>query len=240
MCADYSRPAGGYRFKNGGLVTSRPPEAAGDSKYPLLVNVRSTDDTTLQTRPGMAELFSDPAPIKITDIRAYSALETDNLPRVLARDAADEIILDNGTVVGTLAGAGASPGVSMIPFRPNQSPQPYMYIANGTDYRKFSAPDASNAVVNDAVGIVEPQVPPEAGVSNQYQSLALGEPAGANYSHGGTVSSAPLIGSRITDQIIAVFDDPAGTGMHTLQVTGGFGTVATNIYLYSAVRAYFF
>lgn len=237
--AEYSRPASGYRYKLGGMVTSRPPDAAGDSKYPVLVNVRATDDTTVQTRPGLEAEFTNPALHPFTDVRAYSALGTDNSPRFLARDTVDNIVLDNSLIVGTLAGGGSSPGAVFIPFRPNQSPNPYMYIANGADYKKFSAPDATNAVTQVPVGIIEPQAAPEAGISNMFQSFT-GAPVGGagNYIHTGT-ASAVADGARINDQVVAVFPDPAVGQVNTLQVTGGFGTLATALYLYGSVRAYF-
>src|SRR5882724_12048180 len=104
------------------MKTSAPPDAVGDTKYPLAINVRATSDTTLQTRPGMAPVFQNPQPFPFTDVRAYSTLGTDNQPRFLARDSNDNIVLDNSAVIGTLSGAGASPGAVMIPFRPDQSP----------------------------------------------------------------------------------------------------------------------
>lgn len=236
--ADYSRPASGFRFKNGSLKTNAPPDAVGENKYPLLVNVRGTADTTLITRPGMEQLFINPLSLPFTDVRAYSALNTDNRPRFLARDSADNIVLDTSLIVGQLTGGGASPGATMIPFRPNQSPNPYMYIANGTDYKKFSAPDSGGDVSADKVGIIEPQAPPEAGISAMFQGFQ-GEPVGGGYTNT-LPAHAVTVGNRITDQVVAVFPDPAVGQINTLQVTGGFGSAPVAVYLYGIVRAYFF
>src|SRR5262245_47387306 len=101
----------------------------------------------------------------ITDIRAYTDIETDSLPRILARDAGNAIWLDDGSQVGQLD--GSSQGVSMIPFRPNASPQPWMYIGASEDYKKYSVPGFGNGpppsgVFEYQVGIEEPQEAPTA------------------------------------------------------------------------------
>ncbi len=97
----------------------------------------------------------------ITDIRAYADLDTDNEPRFLCRDAAGNVFIDvdSGAQVGVILDSGA--GASMLPFRPSQSIEPWMYIAGTADYKKFSTPDALNNVTVRNVGIEEQHSPPE-------------------------------------------------------------------------------
>lgn len=210
MGQTFSRQSEGFRF-NQGMKLNAAPDSLPPNKSPMLINVRALTGTALQSRPGQALRFTTAAQA-ITDLRAYAALGTDDLPRILARDAADAIWLDNGTQVGTLVGGGASPGAVMLPFRPNQSPNPYMYIANGFDYQKFSAPVAG-AVVARKVGIAEPQVPPDACpqafLLNDFNKTAGG------WTNAGT-AGAPSDQTRIADAVVAVFGDPAGGNIFAL------------------------
>lgn len=141
----------------------------------------------------------------VTDIGAYTALSTDNLPRYLARLIDDTIWLDNGTQVGILSGAGASPGATLIPIRPSQSPQPWLYIANGSDYQKFSSP-VSNVVTQRKVGIAEPQSPPDACPDQMNVSEFTSN--AASWTATGTAGALSDI-TRTTDTCVALFADPA-------------------------------
>ena len=237
--ADYNRPKEGFRFVDGGLKTNAQPDSIPVTKYNILQNVRAITGTSFRTRPGLVQKFTTgvpPSQFQVLDLKAYTTLTTDNLPRFLAYCINGSVYLDNGVTVGTLGlAAPAPPGVAMIPFRPNQSPNPWMYIANGINYQKFSAPTASNAVTQQAVGIAEPQTPPDAGVSTEFVSY-MAEPTGGSYSTGGNASGFSL-GARLTDKVQAAFPDPMGNGMVTLQVAGG-SSLAAGIYLEGSVLVY--
>jgi hypothetical protein len=224
---DFTRPKEGFRFRFGGMKLNVRPDAMPPGKYPLAINVREYEEGTIRSRPGVTDLFGGAQHTSFTDLRAYSAIQNNNFPRILARDTVDNIWLDNGTQVGTLLGTGASSGATFIPFRPSQSPNPYMYIANGSDYQKFSAPSPTNAVVQRKVGIAEPQVAPDAGISQQLLSV-VSRPATTNnsYVNGGT-AAATTTGARVTDQVVAVFPDPANTGMCSIEVGGGLMTAGS-------------
>lgn len=218
---DFTRPRDGFRFRFGGMKVNARPDALSIGKYPVAVNIREYEDGTIRTRPGVSQLFS----IGITDhaqaIRAYAALNTDTLPRFLVYTTA-AVYLDTGTLAGNLSGASIA-GASMIPFRPNASPNPFMYVANGVDYQKFSAPVA-NVVTQKKVGIAEPPTAPDAALSTILQSNLLG----TTYTQGGT-AGAPGASTRFSDTVgAAVFKDPAsgsGTtsnyGVFSLQVSSG-------------------
>lgn len=141
---------------------------------------------------------------EITDIRAYSTLGTDNLPRFLARNGSNQIFLDDGSQVGTLT--GTSKGACFIPYRPNASPQSWMYTGSQGDYKKYSAPDASDVVLEYEVGIEEQQLPPEA-CPTQFQYTDYFGFA-ASWVAAGT-ASAIADTNRITDTCGDVLQDPA-------------------------------
>lgn len=237
--ADYQRPAAGFRFEFGGLKTNSSPDAVPPNKYNYVQNVRSLSNNSVRTRPGSTLLFAaDTHPI--TDIGSYSALSTDNLPRFLARDSFDGIWLDNSTLITAMAGAPHPLGVSMIPFRPNQSPVPYLYIANGSDYQKFSAPSAANVVTRSNAGIAEPQSAPISCPDYLY-FLREDTILAAGYAAGGT-AGAPADLTRSTEVIAAgalltpsIITDP---GSNPSPVPGGFVPVVRSSVVTDGTQQY--
>jgi len=213
---DFQRPTKEFPFIFAGMKVSEQANSIPPNKYALAMNIRAYKSDSIRTRPGYATLFTGGA-AAYTDMRAYTALATDDLPRVLARDATDKVFLDTGTQVGTLAGAGATPAATMIPFRPNASPQPWMYIANGADYQKFSAPSPTNMVTAQKVGIAEPQSPPDAALGGTVFDGTYGETqwythhASPALTAGGT-ASATTGTNRVSDTVFGKFVDPAAVG----------------------------
>lgn len=202
----YKRQKDGFQYTFGGLRTLKNADAFQPNKYPLATNIRSRTGNSVRTRPGLAFLFSTGAgATAVTDLRAYAALATDNRPRFLARDSLDRIWLDTGAQVGSLLAGGL--GVSLIPFRPAQSPNPFMYVANAADYQKFSAPDATNAVIQHEVGITEPQSSPDAAIDTFSVDDVTGVASG--WAAAGTAGAITDI-TRVTDIVgAAVLADPA-------------------------------
>ena len=217
MPNDFTRSRDGQRFQFTGMKTNARPDALPPGKYPLAVNVRSYEDGAIQTRPGISSLFSVLSfGDYITDLRAYTALDTDNLPRILAYSQSGNVWLDNGSGVGVMS---PSLGASMIPFRPAASATPWMYIANGTNYRKFSAPSATNVVMQQKVGIAEPQTAPDAIISG-FKAITL--MAGAFVGSAGVSIINYLPSGRLSDTAGAVLRDPiSGSVVYSVQVSVG-------------------
>lgn len=168
----------------------------------------------MRTRPGYTSVFSTGVH-PITDVGSYATLGTDNLPRYLARDSVGGVYLDTGTLIATMT-TPAGYGASMLPWRPSQSPQAWMYIASESDYRKFSAPDGANAVTNYKVGIAEPQVQVEAAPQTQIGNDISG--VAANWGAGGTAGTLSDV-TLINDTATAIFPDPAISGRYSVQVS---------------------
>lgn len=226
MPREFTRPESSFPFTFGGVKTNERPDSLPPTKYPVAVNVRSYSQNQVRTRPGLVRLFSAGPAASAPDLRAYTTLGTDDLPRILLRASDDTIWLDNGVQVGTLAGAGGTLGASMIPFRPNQSPQPWMYVANGNDYQKFSAPAFANTVTQQKVGIAEPQLPPNAVQMGNYSIQSLFAPQSLSWyttdmapvwlndtanplTIGGTAGATSAANRLVFDQVISFFPDPA-------------------------------
>src|SRR5215831_813061 len=207
----FARTKQGFRFMFRGWKTNDAADAFPPEKYPTAVNIRGYDGHSIRTRPGQVKIFQAGAN-PITDIGSYSTLLTDNRPRILARDTVDAIWLDDSTQVGTLAAGG--PGAVFVPFRPNESPQPYLYAANGADYQKFSAPNPP--VVASKVGIAEPQPQVEAACLPQTFVEILSP--GGNWNTGGT-ASAWSFGSRSADIVVYAANDPVSLLRWSVQVS---------------------
>ena len=213
MAENYSRPKEGFRFKFSGMKTNVPPDALPTDKYVVAQNIRSYIDQSVRTRPGQTLRFStDGHPI--VAMRTYGAIFTDDLPRVLAVDNTGNVYLDNGSSVGSV-GSG-NPGVTMLPFRPSESPNPYMYVSSASAYNKYSAPDASDAVTQTVVGIYEPPAPPDATINGIIGVLY--NPVAGNYAHGGTAGGASN-GVRVSDTCGVVFQDQTFSTLYSVQVS---------------------
>lgn len=216
----YQRPKEGFRFRFLGMKTNAVPDALPDYKYAYAANIRATRDDSVRTRWGLTPLFPTESGGP-TDIRAYTAINTDNNPRLLAAvthtsflNTVTRVYLGQpgnaSALVGNLSGVGGGLGiwgVTMIPFRPAESPNPWMYVANGYDYQKLSAPAAGTDVVTQQnVGIAEPATSCQAGNGpGQYQSIFA---ASLSFAHAG-VAGAVSGGTRLSDTVQSVFVDPA-------------------------------
>lgn len=161
-------PKQGWRFTLGGVNLTSVPDSIDPHKQASALNVRGYSPNSIRTRPGYSKVFgtsNNNSGAPITDIQSFTTIQTDNLPRFLARDANGGVWLDSGNTtgnnaVGTLVGNMNGPqgfGASMLPWRPAQSPQTWMYVATEGDYQKFSAPDANNTVTQYKVGVAEGQ-----------------------------------------------------------------------------------
>ena len=197
--ANYSRPAEGFRFKFAGAKANATADAIPPDKYAVAQNVRGYRDNSIQSRPGQSLLYPTGGQ-PITDIRAFAALSTADKPIYVVRDVLDRVYV-GGSLMFTMAGAGASPGATLLPFRPKQSPNPYMYVANGFDYQKFPAPTGAPS----KVGIAEPQLPPDAAINQVLEVFLIA--TASNYTPGGTAES-PADSTRVSDVCGAVFVDP--------------------------------
>lgn len=155
------QPKTGFRFEFGGVNLTSVPDSLPPEKFSSALNVRGYSPNSIRTRPGYAKIFGTGANTAITDLQSFSAIETDNNPDFLLRDANGSVWLgqtgnNNAALVGNMNGPQGF-GASMLPFRPNQSPQTWVYVATEGDYQKFSPPDANNTVTQYKVGIAEGQ-----------------------------------------------------------------------------------
>lgn len=199
MAEQFTRPPG-IPFKFAGVNTNNPADKLGPGKYAMAQNIRAYGDETIRVRPGLTQLATSATGLPVQNIRAYSTLETNNAPRYLFKSGTN-IYLDTGTIVDT--GYESGSGASLIPYRPNQSPESWMYASDNNQYRKLSAPDSTNTVTAQNVGIVEPQIPVDAyvvGASSFVDFIPAGVPVA-----GGTAGAPSPPTMPTTDTVGAHF-----------------------------------
>ena len=210
---DFSRPPG-WRFAFQGINLRDLPDALPPTKFASAKNIRATPTQSIQTRPGYSLLFSTGG-LSVTDVKNYDTVSPSAFAiRFLARDANNQIWLDNGTLVATLNNANPTFGVTMLAFRPSESPQSWMYVGSPDDYQKLSAPDPTTGLVTAyKVGIAEPQMEVEAAPGDiTFQATVL-----ASFVAGGTAGGLTLL-NRSTDTALAVVADPALSTRSSVQV----------------------
>lgn len=210
MAQDFQRPPG-VSFSFGGMNCTTVADKLPPDKYTFAQNVRGYSDKSIRVRPGYDPVINTMTGQAVQALRAYSTVGTDNNPRYLMKIGAN-IYLDTGAAVD--GGYATGLGASLIPYRPNESPQSWMYAGDANQYRKLSAPDAvTGAVTASKVGIVEPQVPVDAAIFESFFTpLATSTPGHTiNYTHGGTASGITDT-PKVTDSVVAVFQDPALAG----------------------------
>lgn len=141
------------KFTCNGLDLVHPPDLMPDTYYPYVVNARSIVSGTVEVRPGYTEIVNALAPV-------HSIRRLNNL--VPGAAAIAQIFLGAGTnfkaTIPSLAtlvtGLTGNPLTSVI-FRPDQSPEPWMYVADAN--RNFKA-NTEQTIRN--IGIAPPTVAP--------------------------------------------------------------------------------
>lgn len=154
----------------------------------------------------------------ITDIRSYSLLQNAFNPYFTVRTDANLIFVNttpNPILATTLNGDSA--GVWFLPFRPAQSPEPWMYIAAREDYKKISTPDPDDSSITAYnVGIQEPQQPPQAApMQIGFVDFTSTQPNWTNSGTAGAVSDA----FETEDTIGDMLPDPVFTSRWSIEVS---------------------
>ncbi len=138
--AEYGSPPGNaWVFQFAGLNLRSSPDKIPPNKYASALNVRGYTGSSTQTRPGYLP-FSTAGNNAITDIAPFAAIETDDLPIYLFRNEDGGIFASpGGNSVRVLAAANSNfggLGATMLPYRPAQSSQSWMYVAQNWNYSK--------------------------------------------------------------------------------------------------------
>lgn len=136
--ADYSRPAAGIEFRFNGMNTVLPPDSLPLGKYPVAVNLRAyLKDQITPRLPQSAALVTVASPTVHSLRRLNDVLASwPSGKYALISGAGTALYVDATQVLTGLSGFR----LSMVNFRPDASPAPWMYIADfgGADINGMS------------------------------------------------------------------------------------------------------
>ncbi len=162
------------KFLLRGVDLSRPVDLLDPATYVLARNVRGYTDGTVTTRPGAAALAAALAGGAVHSLKRLNdeigpTLTTPTQAYARMAGAGTKLYSDNSahTAFTEIASGLSGSPLSWIPIRPEQSPQPWMYIHDTAKLLRAKASAAGDAVKSYQWGIAPPTVP---------FSIALGSP----------------------------------------------------------------
>jgi hypothetical protein len=199
-------------FLNKGAQTTRPVDKLGAGKYLRLYNVRSYVEGAIEGRGGQLQVIGGLADTPTHSI-GYLNSPAPSSPQTeaLIVGAGTKLYTSNsGLSALTLKDSGYSGRyLSMIPHRPTQSPEPWMYVADGSRMRKVRV-DGTNY----PIGIAPPNTAPSADAyAGNYVTIDDFEAVGA-WAIGGTagaITAAARLSAATT--IASILYDTGSTGM---------------------------
>ncbi len=173
MAAEFNRDKPGERLDFGGICLVFPPDKLPPRKYPLAINVRAYRKLAVVGRNLLTGAILTFSAAVETIRRMNDTTPAGPVSGYTLIIAAGTVLYNNGTFVAT--GMSGNP-VSMVPFRPNTSVQPWMYVGDtsrnvslSTKYLISGTPVVSGSVGMNKVrsdgliykmGIAEPSAAP--------------------------------------------------------------------------------
>lgn len=225
---NYERDSNGIRLDNGGMNTVLPTEVIPPGKYPYLQNVRKFVDGKMTSRPPQTTAI-ETASFPVNSIRRLNDSTPDGPPSgsVLIYGDTFGNLYAGATKILSLALSGNM--LNMVPFRPNASVQPWMYVSDRVALYKVR----SDGLVRKT-GIKEPQTAPSVstqsitasgtvsipGTTRPWSNVS-GQNAAYNYGDTGDGTNPVIIltsvaGSKITINVVGSV------------IIGGVGYVASD------------
>lgn len=199
-------PTAAHNFLCRGLDLAHPPDLLPDGRHPVLENVRVSSDGELVTREGLSLIAS--LGDTIHSLRRLNA--PSGWIRVLV--ASTKLYTGQSSFTERDTGFSGKP-VALLPFRPERSPDPWMYAA---DANKFVKVGPSGQVYG--VGIAPPPEPVAGfapkGIS-QFKVVSDFE-SSAGWTAGGT-AGPPSSVSRINTTISSILYDSGNSGWASIR-----------------------
>lgn len=201
-----------------GLDLAHPVDLMPQGYFPYLKNVRSIVQGTVEVRPGY--ILVNPTPLN-SGAPIHSIRRMNNL--LPGSTAPAQLFLGSGTAL--FAGPADGPfnsistgfsgnPLSSVIFRPDQSPEPWIYLADQNKMVK-----ASNEQVVRGIGIAPPTVPPTPDIASSLIKVITDCDDATNWLYDGTVvTSAPTVVARTpaTTTVNAIIYDAGSTGWATI------------------------
>lgn len=186
-----------------GLNLAMPVDLLPPGEFPKLVNCTVNQLGQIETRPGSQKLFTFPDNF-VHSMRRLDNTVTSGLTTSFIVGAGSNLY--GGNAPGLIASGFNGAPLSLVSYRPDQSPEPWMYVANNNKLVKVNA---ENVVQN--VGIAPPASAPVAEIAPPYYRDVAMTTLGA-WVAGGTSGSASNPSRTGTISIAFILYDSGNTG----------------------------
>ncbi len=199
-----------------GIDLNRPVDSLKPGKWSWLKNVRSYQAGTLQPREGTT-LIDDVTSGQTPAHSLRRLNDPANSTWTLIAGAGTHLGFGQATFSDIDSGYSGNP-LALVPWKPKDSPKPFMYIGDSSRMRKIAV---SGAV--DNIGYAPPTVAPGVTLTTvpAYKTLDTFQ-ATTGWSASGT-AAAPSTTSRISTTIAQILFDVSSTGWATISPTATAG-----------------
>ena len=234
MANQYSREKDGQRFTPGGMNTVKSVDQLGQNEYAYLQNVRAYLRDRLTGRGTQSTAIATAAAAPHSIRRMNDSTPSGPVAKYVLVIGAAGAMYVNSTSVAT--GFSGNP-VSLCPFRPNASVQPWMYVGDSDKMVKIRSDGLTYKT-----GIAEPQSPPVVGVQTtvvtQYVRLPANTPPWTNiggqnpaYNYSGTDGQPPyptIIPTPVAGSTVVLTVTGTATVNGAVHAPGDAGSTSVN------------
>lgn len=197
------------RFYCKGIDLNNPVDSIREGYYPILENLRSYQDGSVQPRPGLtliANVIAGQTPVHT--VRRLNDPLNSSWIRVVAAGtglAYGQAAFTQATYNGGNVTLSGNP-VVMSPYRPDQSPSSWMYIADSSVMRKMIGSNSQSITSGTVhqIGLPPPTTPPtvELGTDTGGSIVTLLQLTGSTLD--GTVATGVSSPKRVDDGVVSI------------------------------------
>lgn len=212
MSPDFKVQRDTNRFFCLGMDLNRPVDELKQLKYALLKNVRAYQTGRLEARKGLTKIGEVSGAVH--SIRRLNVPRTSNWTRVIGSGANLSLGQSSFTQIDT--GYSGNP-LALVPYRPSQSPDPWMYVMDSARQRKVNVDGSLHFV-----GLPPPTLPPVAGRDSTSGSVPFKEVFPAQMYSSGWASGPAFVGDVsggkfLVASLNTILYDSGTTGWCTIQ-----------------------
>lgn len=227
--AEFQRSPKKGKFAYHGVDFHHPPDLQPPNRAPFLLNVSpNIQDATLQVRPGMDLIQSN-----INAGQPFHSIIrlNDNVPGAVnsyCRFLGSQGYLYAGqTSFNQIDSNYSGNPLSMVPYRPPQSPEPWLYLFDSNKTQKYKADVSGASITHANIGIAVPGVAPTTALSEPGYTILQDSNASGSWSSAGD-AGAPSTADRVPSGIttLATVYDTGTTGWCCVALQGssvGYG-----------------
>lgn len=204
------------RFTCSGVSLNAPvdsPSLTARGKYPILTNLRVYEDGQIDCRKGLTKLGSLALAGVVHSIRRLNDVQAATWTRIAG--ASTSLVYGQGALTSAATGFSGDP-LALVPFQPDESPNPWMYVGDRTKTAKINVSGTARSM-----GIMPPTAEPTAALGTPATLDVDTFQATTNWSADNTVldNTGLSIVARINTTVTAAIGDVAGggAGWYTIQ-----------------------